>query len=173
MNSFYKFFNYNWFKIIKNNFNNNSIEKISSQDKNRIINFVKKKEICVLVFIVLNFLITYVSESEIYKINYQNYIFFRVLKDNIFTSIIWFIILAILPFITCLFISKKTKSKYYLLLSILYIFSNMFNILLLVYFITAFINNVFLGIVGIINIGLTIFINCKIIMSINDKFLKN
>lgn len=172
MNKFYTFFNYNWFKIIKKNIKNNKIVKIDKKEKEEISNLVLKKEICALVFIILNFLITYVSSIEIYKINYKNFIFFRILKDNILTSIFWFIFLTILPFVTLLLTKKKIKSKYYLLLSNIYILSNLFNILMIIYFATALINTKILGILGIINIFIILIINSNIIIKINENYLK-
>lgn len=172
MDKFYTFFNYNWFKLIKKNIKNNKIVKIEKKEKEEISNLVFKKEICALVFVLTNFLITYVSSREIYKINYKSFILFRILKDNFFTSIFWFIILTILPFITLLLIKKKVKSKYFILLSILYLLSNIFNILMIVYFLTATINTKIFGIIGIINIIITILINSNLIIKINENYLK-
>ena len=68
MNKFYTFFNYNWFKLIKKNIQNNKIIKIDKKEKQELSNWLFKKEICALIFILLNFLITYVSSIEIYKV---------------------------------------------------------------------------------------------------------
>lgn len=172
MNKFYTFFNYNWVKIIKNNIKNNKKVKLEKKEKKEISNLVIKKEICALVFVLTNFLITYVSSKEIYEMTYNNFILFRVLKDNFLTSIFWFVILTILPFITLLLIKKNVKSKYFILLSIAYIISNMFNILLTIYFLTATINTKVFGIIGIINIIITILINSNLIIKINENYLK-
>ena len=59
-----KFLNYNWIKIIKKNIRNNDIKKINKNEKKDLIDLVFKKEICALIFIVLNFLITYTSLKE-------------------------------------------------------------------------------------------------------------
>ena len=172
MDKFYTFFNYNWFKLIKKNIKNNKIVKIEKKEKEEISNLVFKKEICALVFVLTNFLITYVSSREIYKINYKSFILFRILKDNFFTSLFWFIILTILPFITLLMIKKKVKSKHFIILSISYLISNIFNILMTIYFVTAAINTKIFGIIGIINIVITILINSNIIIKINENYLK-
>ena len=171
MDKFYTFFNYNWFKLIKKNIKNNKIVKIEKKEKEEISNLVFKKEICALVFVLTNFLITYVSSREIYKINYKSFILFRILKDNFFTSLFWFIILTILPFITLLMIKKKVKSKHFIILSISYLISNIFNILMTIYFVTAAINTKIFGIIGIINIVITILINSNIIIKINENYL--
>ena len=171
MNNFIKFLNYNWFKIIKTNKKNNQIKKIKQKEKNKTIDLIFKKEICALVFILLNFIITYTSSIEIYKSYYKNKIFFHGLKEIFPTSIKWFIILTILPLITCIMLKKKIKSKYYLLLILLYIFSNIFNIIMIIYFITTFINNTLFGIIGIINIIITVFINISIITKIKENYL--
>lgn len=172
MDKFYKFFNYNWFKIIKKNIKNNKIVKLEKQEKEEISNLVFKKEICAIIFVLTNFLITYVSSREIYKINYKHFILLRILKDNFLTSIFWFIVLTILPFITLLLIKKKVKSKHFILLSIAYLLSNIFNILMIVYFLTATINTKIFGIIGIINIIITILINSNLIIKINENYLK-
>lgn len=172
MNKLYTFFNYNWFKIIKDNIRNNKKVKIEKQEKKEISNLIFKKEICALIFVLINFLITYVSSREIYKINYKHFILLRILKDNFLTSIFWFIVLTILPFITLVFVKKTVKSKHFLLISILYIISNIFNILMSIYFITAFINTKIPGILGLINIVITIIINSNIIIKINENYLK-
>lgn len=172
MNKFYTFFNYNWFKIIKNNIKNNKIVKLEKKEKEEISDLVFKKEICALVFILTNFLITYVSSKEIYNITYKNFILFRILKDNFLTSVFWFIILTILPFITLLLIKKKVKSKHFILLSLAYLISNIFNILLIIYFVTASINTKIFGIIGIINIIVTLLINSNLIIKINENYLK-
>ena len=172
MNKFYTFFNYNWFKIIKNNIKNNKKVKLEKKEKKEISDLVFKKEICALVFILTNFLITYISSKEIYKINYKNFILFRILKDNFLTSVFWFIILTIIPFITLLLIKKNVKSKHFILLSLAYLLSNVFNILLIIYFVTASINTKLFGIIGIINIIITILINSNLIIKINENYLK-
>ena len=63
MNNVMKFLNYNWIKIIKKNIRNNDIKKINKNEKKDLIDLVFKKEICALIFIVLNFLITFISFS--------------------------------------------------------------------------------------------------------------
>lgn len=172
MDKFYKFFNYNWFKLIKNNIKNNKIIKIDKKEKEKISDLALKKEICAIIFVLINFLITYVSSKEIYKINYKNFILFRILKDNILTSIFWFILLTILPFITILMIRKKIKSKHFILISLAYLISNIFNILITIYFTTALINTKILGVLGIINVIVTILINSNLIIKINENYLK-
>ena len=172
MDKFYKFFNYNWFRIIKKNIKNNKIVKLEKQEKEEISNLVFKKEICAIIFVLTNFLITYVSSREIYIINYKHFILLRILKDNFLTSLFWFIVLTILPFITLLLIKKKVKSKHFILLSIAYLISNIFNILMIVYFLTATINTKIFGIIGIINIIITILINSNLISRINENYLK-
>lgn len=172
MNNLYTFFNYNWFKIIKENIKNNKIKTIEKKEKKLTSKLILKKEICALVFVILNFLITYTSSIEIYKSRFQNNIFMHIFKDNISTTIIWFIILTILPLITNIMITKKIKSKHYLLLSLIYLLSNLFNITLIIYFITEFINNKILGIIGILNIIITIIINSSIIIKLNENYLK-
>lgn len=172
MDKFYKFFNYNWFRIIKKNIKNNKIVKLEKQEKEEISNLVFKKEICAIIFVLTNFLITYVSSREIYIINYKHFILLRILKDNFLTSLFWFIVLTILPFITLLLIKKKVKSKHFILLSIAYLISNIFNILMIVYFLTATINTKIFGIIGIINIIITILINSNLIIRINENYLK-
>lgn len=172
MDKFYKFFNYNWFKLIKNNIKNNKIIKIDKKEKEKISDLALKKEICAIIFVLINFLITYVSSKEIYKINYKNFILFRILKDNFLTSIFWFILLTILPFITILMIRKKIKSKHFILISLAYLISNIFNILITIYFTTALINTKILGVLGIINVIVTILINSNLIIKINENYLK-
>ena len=172
MNKVYTFFNYNWFKLIKKNIKNNKIVKLEKKEKEEISNLILKKEICAIIFVLINFLITYVSAKEVYSINYKNFILFRILKDNISISIFWFIFLTILPFLTLFLIRKKIKSKYYLIISIIYILSNLLNILMIIYFTTAFINTKILGILGLINIIITIIINSNIIIKINENYLK-
>ena len=168
MNKLYTFFSYNFIKIIKNNIKNNEKKTLKKQEKTKLFNLIMKKEICALI----NFLITFTSSITIYRANFKNHIFIHIVKDNILTSVIWFIILTVLPIITEVMITKKLKSKHYLILLILYILSNIFNILMLVYFITAFINNVILGILGIINIIVTLIININIIIKIKENYLK-
>ena len=172
MNKIYTFLNYNYIKIIKDNIKNIEIKKIKKQEKKQTSNLILKKQICAFIFVILNFLITYTSSIEIYKSQYKNNIFMHILKDNITTTIIWFIILIILPIITNIMIDKKIKSKYFLILIILYLLSNMFNVLMSVYFITALINNMILGILGIINIIITIVINSNIIINLKENYLK-
>ena len=172
MDKFYKFFNYNWFKLIKNNIKNDKIIKLEQKEKEEISNLVLKKEICSLIFVLLNFLITYVSIKDIYKASYKNFVLFRILKDNFSTSLFWFIFLTILPFITLLLIKKKIKSKHFILLSLTYLFSNILNIIMSIYFITAFINTKILGLLGLMNIIITIIINSNLIIKINDNYLK-
>ena len=169
MNNIVKFLNYNWIKIIKNNIRNNNIKKVNSKEKNEIIELLFKKELCALAFIVLNFLITYTSSIEIYKSYYKNKLFFHGLKEIFPTSLLWFIILTILPVLTCVMIKKKLKSKHYLIPMVIYLLSNLFNIIMTVYFITTFINNILLG---IINIVITIIINTNIIVKIKENYLK-
>jgi len=170
MNKIYTFFNYNYIKIIKENIKNN--KKINIKDKKELTNLIVKKQISSIIFIILNFLITYTSSLEIYKAQYHKNILMHILKDNINISIIWFIILIILPILTSIMINKKIKSKYYLILLILYLLSNIFNILMSIYFITVLINNKILGILGIINIIITIIININIIVNLKENFLK-
>lgn len=172
MNKLYTFFSYNFIKIIKNNIKNNEKKTLKKQEKTKLFNLILKKEICALIFVLINFLITLTSSITIYRANFKNHIFIHIVKDNILTSVIWFIILTVLPIITGMMITKKLKSKHYLILLILYILSNIFNILMLVYFITAFINNVILGILGIINIIVTLIININIIIKIKENYLK-
>ena len=76
MNDFYKFFNYNWLKIIKNNIKNNKTIQINKKEKIELSNLIFKKEICALIFVLINFLITYVSSREAYKINFKNHVLF-------------------------------------------------------------------------------------------------
>ena len=172
MNKFYTFFNYNWFKIIKNNIKNNKKIELKKEEKTELSKLILKKEICGIIFVILNFTITYTTLIDVYKSKYNHFILFRILKDNFLTSIIWFIVITILPTITSIMISKKLKAKNYLLLSLIYIISNIINILMTIYFITEFINNVPLGIIGIINIIITIIINSNIIIKINENYLK-
>jgi hypothetical protein len=172
MNKVYTFFNYNWFKLIKKNIKNNKIIKLEKKEKEEISNLLFKKEICGIVFVLINFLITYVSSKEIYKITYKSFILFRILKDNFLTSIFWFVLLTMLPFITLIMIRKKVKSKHFILISLAYLISNLFNTLMSIYFITAFINTKILGILGLINIVITILINSNIIIKINENYLK-
>lgn len=172
MNNVIKFLNYNWIKIIINNFKNNNKEKINKKEKNELIDLILKKELCALVFIALNFLISFTSSIEIYKSYYKSKILFYGLKELFPTSIKWFIILSILPIITTLMIKKRLKSKHYLILEIIYLLSNLYNIIMTVYFITTFINNLLLGILGILNIIITLFININIIVKIKENYLK-
>lgn len=172
MNNIIKFLNYNYIKIIKNNIKNNEIKKINSKEKNKIIDLLFKKEICALIFVVLNFLISYTSSIELYKSYYRNKIFFHAFKEIFPTSVIWFIMLTLLPLITCIMIKKRIKSKHYLIPLLIYLLSNMFNIIMIVYFITTFINNILLGILGIINIFITIIMNIKIIVKLKENYLK-
>ena len=172
MNKLYTFFSYNYIKIIKENIKNNKIIKIKEKEKKQLSNQILKKQICAFIFIIINFLITYTSSIELYKSQYRSNIFMHILKDNITTSIIWFIILIILPIITSIMLNKKIKSKYFIILLILYLLSNLFNITMVIYFITALINNIILGILGIINIIITIIINSNIIINLKENYLK-
>ncbi|MGM9850260.1 MAG: hypothetical protein ACI31V_05140 [Bacilli bacterium] len=172
MNNVMKFLNYNWIKIIKQNIKNNNTKKINSKEKNDLIDLIFKKEICALVFIILNFLITYTSSIEIYKSYYRNRLLFHGIKEIFPTSFIWFIILTILPLLTCIMLKKKIKSKHYLLLILLYNLSNLYNIIMIVYFITTFINNILFGVLGIINIVITVLINISIIIKLKENYLK-
>lgn len=172
MNNIVKFLNYNYIKIFKNNIKNNNIKKNSSKEKNELIDLIFKKEICALTFVILNFLISYTSSIELYKSYYKNKIFFYAFKEIFPTSIIWFILLTLLPLLTCIMLKKRIKSKYYLIPLVLYLLSNLFNIIMTVYFITTFINNILLGILGIINIVITIIINTNIIVKIKENYLK-
>ena len=172
MNNVVKFLNYNYIKIIKNNIRNNKIENINKKEKNKLIDLIFKKEICALIFIILNFLISYTSTIEIYKSYYKSKTLFYGLKELFPISIKWFIILSILPIITCLMIKKRLKTKHYLILILLYILSNLFNIIMTVYFITTFINNILLGILGIINIIVTILLKINIIVKLKENYFK-
>ena len=69
-------------------------------------------------------------------------------------------------------LKKKIKSKHYLLLIGAYLLSNIYNIIMIVYFITSFISNVILGTLGIINIFITVIINMHIIVKIKENYLK-
>lgn len=171
MNNIVKFLNYNWIKIIKENIKNNNTEKINKKEKNILINLIFKKEICSIIFIILNFLITYTSSIEIYKSNYKNNIFLHAFKEIFPTSLTWFIILTIIPVLTCIMINKKIKSKHYLIPLTIYLISNLLNIIMIIYFITTFINNILLGILGIINIIITIIININIIVKLKENYL--
>ena len=172
MNNITKFLNYNWIKIIKQNIKNNNIKRIDKKEKNNLIDLIFKKEICAIVFIVLNFLITYTSSIEIYKTYYRNRLLFHGIKEIFPTSFKWFIILTILPLLTSLMLKKKIKSKHYLLLILIYNLSNLYNIIMSVYFITTFINNILFGIIGLINIVITILININIIVQLKENYLK-
>lgn len=172
MNNIMKFLNYNWIKIIKDNIKNNNVKKINKKEKNDLIDLIFKKEICALIFIVLNFLITYTSSIEIYKTYYRNSLLFHGIKEIFPTSFTWFIALTILPLITCLMLKKRIKSKHYLLLILLYNLSNLYNIIMIVYFITTFINNILFGVLGIINIIITVLINISIIIKLKENYLK-
>lgn len=172
MNKIYTLFNYNYIKIIKENFNNKTKIKIKNQEKKQLSDLIIKKQICSFIFVILNFLITFTSSIEVYKLQYKKNAIMHIIKDNIGTSIIWFIILIILPIITNIMINKKMKSKYYLILLIIYLLSNLLNIIMSIYFITALINNTILGILGILNIMLTIVINSNIIIKIKENYLK-
>lgn len=169
MNKIYTYFNYNWLKIIKKNIKNN--EKIKKPNP-KIDQLVLKKEINSVIFIIINLLVTYNGLKEIYKINYKNNIFIHIFKDNITTSIIWFIILTILPITTSLMTRKKIKKKNYLILELLYLISNIFNIIIFIYFILTIITNIYLGIIGIINTIIMIIININIIIEIIENYLK-
>lgn len=173
MNKFMTFFNYKWLNIIKTNIKNNKKKQIDKKELKKISKLVLLKEVCALIFIIINFLIIYTGTIEMYKINYNNNIFIHILKDNFLTTITWFIILTILPLITIRLLQKKIKTKYYLLLSILYLLSNLYNILMIMYFIMSFINGFILGTLGIINIIIAIIINSNIIININENYLVN
>jgi len=173
MNRFMTYFNYNWFSIIKKNIKNNKPKQIEKKELKKLSKLVLTKEICALIFTIINFLITYTGSIEIYKLNYENNIFLNILKDNFLITIIWFVTLTILPVITIIMAQKKLKTKYYLLLSILYLFSNLYNVLMIMYFIISFVNGIILGLLGIINIIITIIINANIIININENYLIN
>ena len=172
MNKLYTFFNYNWIKIIKNNIKNNEIKQIKNEDKQKLSKLIFKKEIFAIIFVILQFLVILDGSIEIYKTRYESNIVMHIIKDNILISIIWFIALTILPFITNLVITKKVKSKHYLIIQLLYLISNLFNITMIAYFITEFINNKIIGILGIINIIIILIINSNIIIEINENYLK-
>ena len=172
MNKFNQFFNYNFIKIIKENIKNNEIKILKKQEKKEISNLILKKQICAIVFVIINFLTIYTSSIEIYKIKYQNNILMHIFKDNINTSLTLFAILIVLPIITNIIITKKIKSKYYILIILLYLISNLLNILMITYFIISFLNNIILGILGIINVIITIIINSNIIIKIKENYLK-
>lgn len=173
MNRFMTYFNYNWFSIIKKNIKNNKLKHIEKKELKKLSKLVLTKEICALIFIIINFLIIYIGSIEIYKLNYQSNILLHILKDNFVITLIWFLILTILPIITIIMAQKKLKTKYYLLLSILYLFSNLYNILMIMYFIISFVNGIIFGLLGIINIIITIIINANIIININENYLIN
>ena len=168
MNNIYKYFNYNYIKIIKENIKNNTKTKTNKKIENLII----KKEITAVIFVVLNFLATYIGLKEIYQMSHKHNVIFYVLKDNILTSIIWFIILSILPMITNIINKKSIKSKYYLILLIIYLLSNLYNLIMIIYFISTFINGPIIGIIGIVNVIVTIIINMNIIVEITENNLK-
>ena len=168
MNNIYKYFNYNYIKIIKENIKNNTKTKTNKKIENLII----KKEITAVIFVVLNFLATYIGLKEIYQMSHKHNVIFYVLKDNILTSIIWFIILSILPMITNIINKKRIKSKYYLILLIIYLLSNLYNLIMIIYFISTFINGPIIGIIGIVNVIVTIIINMNIIVEITENNLK-
>lgn len=166
------YFNYNWFSIINKNKKNNEIIELKQKEKKEISKLVFKKLICALIFIMINFLLTYFGSIEIYKLNYQNNILMHFIKDNFLTSVLWLLFLIILPFLTLIMLGKKRKSKYYLPLVISYLISNLFNIIMITYFITSFHNGIILGILGILNIIITIILNCNIIIKLNENCLK-
>lgn len=172
MNKLILFFNYNWFKLIKDNIKNKETKKINKKEKDKLQKLIFTKEICAIIFILIYFLLTLTGSIEIYKLTNKNNIIINIFKDNILTLIIWFIILTILPLITSILINKNTKSKYYLLLSIIYLLSNLYNTILTIFFIASFINSTILSIIGILNIIVTIIINCNIIIKINENYLK-
>ena len=172
MNSLFKFFNYNWLKIIKENIKNNNTKAINKKEKSQAIDLVIVKEFCAIAFVIINFLISYSGASEMYKSLYKAKAIFYGLKESFPISIVWFILLTILPFITCVMLKKKIKAKHYLLLIGAYLLSNIYNIIMIVYFITSFISNIFLGTLGIINIFITVIINMHIIVKIKENYLK-
>ncbi|MBP3920356.1 MAG: hypothetical protein J6D28_02200 [Bacilli bacterium] len=168
MNNFVRYFSYNWFQIFKKNIKNNRYTRMTDK---KVFKLVIKKEICSIIFIILNFLVTYFSSLEVYKLKYTKNIFFHILKDNFSTSFTWFIILSILPFISIIFFKKRIKNKYYLILDILYILSTALNILTIIYFITCLITNIALAVLGFINIIAIVIINSNIIIKINENYL--
>lgn len=172
MNSLFKFFNYNWLKIIKENIKNNNTKAINKKEKSQAIDLVIVKEFCAIAFVIINFLISYIGASEMYKSLYKAKAIFYGLKESLPSSIVWFVVLTILPFITCIMLKKKIKAKHYLLLIGAYLLSNIYNIIMIIYFITSFINNVLLGTLGIINIFITVIINMHIIVKIKENYLK-
>ena len=169
MNNIVKYLNYNFINIIKENRKNNDIKKPKTKS---IPKLVIKKELCIIAFILINFLIAYVSQKEMYEATYQNNILMYIIKDNIKVNIIWFIVLNIIPIITCIMTTKNMKSKYYLLLLIIYLISNIYNILLITYYILSFINSKIPGLLGIVNIILTLIVNINIIVKIKEDYLK-
>lgn len=172
MNKLIQYFNYNWFKLIKNNITNKSTKNINKKEKDKLQKLIFKKEICAIIFILIYFLLQLTGSIEIYKLMNKKNIILSVLKDNILALTTWFIILTILPLITSILIKRNTKIKYYLLLSIMHLISNVYNILMVILFIASFINSIILSILGIINIIVTIIINCNIIININENYLK-
>ena len=66
MKKIYKFLNYNWLKIFKTNIKNNKTIELKPKEKKETNNLIFKKEICALIFVIINFLITYTSSIEMY-----------------------------------------------------------------------------------------------------------
>jgi hypothetical protein len=172
MNNLYKFFNYNFIKIIKENIKNNEKIKITKEEKKQLSKLILKKEICAIIFTLDLFFIKYASLIEIYKLKYNKNIPMFIIKDNFLPNIITFIIMSILPLITNIFIEKKIKSKKYLLLLFTYLISNVLNIMSTAYFILAMHNTILFGIIGIINAIITIIININIVIKIKENYLK-
>ena len=168
MKNLYKYFSYNFFKIIKSNINNNNLSKYSKN----VSDFSLKKEITVVVFSIIKFLVLYVSLKEIYMLNNGKFVFFHILKDNIFSCFIWFIGLSILPLLTIFLNKKRIRCKYYLILLLVYMLSNLFNLIMIIYYISIFISSWFVGLLGIINIIFTVFLNISIIVEIIESNLK-
>ena len=168
LNNIYKYFNINWFKTIKENIKNNKKIELKKEEKKITSNLIMKKELCSIAFVIINFLITYHASLSIYKTNALMHAF----KDNIKSTIIWFIALTLLPLLTSIMTSKKLKSNKYLMLEIIYKISNIIIIFMSIYFITEFINNIIIGILGIINIVLELIINMNIMTKIKENYLK-
>lgn len=168
MNNVYKFFSYNYFKIIRDNFNNNS----ETKETKRLEKLAIIKEVTGIVFVILNFLSTYIGLSDIYQLSYKRNVLFYILKDNFFTCVVWFIILSVLPIITNYLNKKNIKSKYYLILLVIYLLSNLYNLIMIIYFISTFINGPIVGILGIINIIVTIVVNMNVVVEIIEIKLK-
>ena len=168
MNNIYTYLNYNWVKIIKNNIKNKEKIEIKKEEKTKLSNLILKKQVCGIIFVILNFLISLQASKSVYKTNAMMHAF----KDNIKITIIWFVAFTILPLLTSIMITQKLKTKKYLLLEIIYKLSNIIIIFMSIYFITEFINNVILGILGLMNIILTLIININIMVKIKENYLK-